>query len=108
MADPDRLVLYAALVATSGGALLVGTRVLGLRCRDAGRAAARVLEAIGVAVVFFVANLVAGIAFVIGLRLAGVYVSVYAMDDLVLALVSAGQAFVFHAWTAWRAERSDR
>ena len=106
--DPDRLVLYAALVATTGGALLVGTRGLGLRWRDAGRAAGRVLEAIGLAVVFFVANLVAGIAFVIGLRLAGVYVSVYAMDDLVLALVSAGQALVFHAWSGWSMSRSDR
>jgi hypothetical protein len=57
-----------------------------------------VLEALGLAVVFFVANIVAGTAVVIGLRFAGVFVSVYAMDDLVLALLSAGQAFVFHAW----------
>jgi urea transporter len=98
MAEPDRIVLYAALVATSGAALLVGVRMLGLRWAALGGALGLVLEAIGLAVVFFVANLVAGISVVIGLRLAGVFVSVYAMDDLVLAILSAGQAFLFQAW----------
>jgi hypothetical protein len=98
MADPGRTVVYAALVATTGAALLVGALVLGLRWKGLARATGLVLEAVGVAMVFFVANIVAGALFVAGLRAAGVFVSVYAMDDLVLVVLSAGQAFVFHAW----------
>lgn len=98
MSDPNRIVVYVALVVTSGSALLMGPLLLGLRWRGLGRATALVLEAIGLAVVFFVANITAGTAAIIGLRLAGVFVSVYAIDDLVLALLSAGQGFVFRAW----------
>ena len=99
MADPDRIVLYAAVVATSGGALLVGARALGLRWAGLARAAGLGLEALGLGVVFFAANIVAGTAFIIGMRLlAGVAISVYAMDDLVLPALSAGQALVFQAW----------
>jgi hypothetical protein len=97
MTDPDRIVLYAAVVATTA-TLLAGAHVVGLRLRDIGRAGGLVLEAVGLGVMFFVANILAGIGFVALLRLAGVFVSVYAMDDVVLVLLSAGQGFVFHAW----------
>jgi hypothetical protein len=104
MVDPDRIVLYAAVAATGGGALLVGARALGLRWAALARGAGVVLEAVGLGVVFFAANIVAGTAFIIGMRvLTGVFVSVYAMDDLVLALLSGGQALVFQAW-----ERADK
>jgi hypothetical protein len=109
MADPDRIVLYAAVAATSVGALLAGALALGLPWARLARAAGLVLEAIGVSVLFFAANLVAGVAFVIGMRLvAGVFISVYAMDDLVLPLLSAGQALVFQAWRATGPHRADR
>lgn len=98
MADPGRIVGYAALVTTSGAALLVGALILGLRWNGLARATGLFLEAVGVAMGFFIANIVAGVVVVIGLRVAGVFVSVYAMDDLVLVAISAGQAFVFHAW----------
>jgi hypothetical protein len=98
MTDPDRIVLYAALVATTAATLLAGAQLVGLRLKDIGRAGGLVLEAVGLGVMFFIANIVAGIGFVALLRLAGVFVSVYAMDDVVLVLLSAGQGFVFHAW----------
>ena len=83
---------------TSAGALLVGALLLRLRWTGLRRATGLLLEAVGLVVVFFVANIAAGTAVIIGLRVAGVFVSVYAMDDLAVALLSAGQAFIFHAW----------
>lgn len=106
MVDPDRIVLYAAVAATSGGALLVGALVLGLRWAGLARAAGLVLEVIGLGVVFFAANIVAGTAFIIGMRLvAGVFISAYTMDDLALVVLSAGQALVFQAWMSWKGGR---
>lgn len=108
MADPDRIALYAAVAATSIGALLAGARALGLPWARLARAVGAVLEAIGLSVLFFAANLAVGVAFVIGMRLlAGVFISVYAMDDLVLPLLSAGQALVFQAWRATGPHRVD-
>ena len=104
--DPDRLVLYAAVTVTSGGALLVGAFALRLRGAGLVRAVALVLETIGLAVVFFAANIAGGTAFIIGVRLlAGVFISVYAMDDLVLVVLSVAQALVFQAWLRGAGER---
>jgi hypothetical protein len=109
MAEPDRIVLYAAVAATSAGALLVGALALGLPRAWLARAAGRVLETIGLSVLFFALNIGAGVAFIIGMRLvAGVFISVYAMDDLVLPLLSAGQALMFQAWRDTGAPRADR
>ena len=103
MSDPERIVLYAAVLATSGGALLVGTRGFRLSAGTLSRAAGVALETIGVAVLFFAANITAGTAFIIAMRLlAGVFISLYGMDDLVLPLLSAGQALLFQAWRAGR------
>ena len=103
MADLERLVLYTAVAASTAGALLMGMWAFGLRVTALRRAAGLALETIGVAVVFFTANLAAGTAFIIGMRfIAGTFVSVYAMDDLVLPLLSAGQALLFQAWRASR------
>jgi hypothetical protein len=103
MPDLERLVLYTAVAASSGGALLVGVLALGLRLPALGRAAGLALETIGVAVIFFAANLAAGTVFIIGMRfVAGAFVSVYAMDDLVLPLLSAAQSLLFQAWRASR------
>jgi hypothetical protein len=103
VADLERLVLYTAAAATSGGALLVGALALGLRVATLSRGAGLALETIGVAVIFFAANLAAGAAVIVGMRLlAGIFISVYAMDDLVLPLLSAGQALLFQAWRACR------
>jgi hypothetical protein len=109
VADPHRIVLYAAVAATSLGALLAGAWALGLTWARLARAVGLVLETIGLSVLFFAANLVAGVAVVVGMRLlAGVFVPVYALDDLVLPLLSAGQALVFQAWKATGPHRVDR
>jgi hypothetical protein len=109
VADPHGIVLYAAVAATSLGALLAGAWALGLTWARLARAVGLVLETIGLSVLFFAANLVAGVAIVVGMRLlAGVFVSVYALDDLVLPLLSAGQALVFQAWKATGPHRVDR
>ena len=103
--DADRLVVYAAIAATSGAAFVVGARARGLPWAALRRAGARGLEVIGLAALFFAANIVAGTAFIIGMRLgAGVFISVYTMDDLVLPALSAAQALVFHLWQG-RADR---
>ncbi|HUF93448.1 MAG TPA: hypothetical protein VMR23_13795 [Candidatus Limnocylindria bacterium] len=103
--DPDRLVVYAAITGTSGAALVVGARALGLPWTALAHAGARGLEVFGLAVLFFVTNIVAGTTFIIGMRLVGgVFISVYTMDDLVLPVLSAAQALVFHLWQG-RADR---
>jgi hypothetical protein len=95
----DRFVLFVALAASSLGALLLGTRALGLPRATLGRAVARMLEALGLGVGFFAVNVIAGTGFVIATRmLTGWFVSVYVMDDLVLPLLSLCQALVFQAW----------
>ena len=99
MATLERFVIFIALAASSLGALFVGTRWLGLRGAALTRGLGMTLEAIGLAVVFFVANIAAGTAFISAIRMTtGWFVSVYVMDDLVLPLLSLFEAMVFQAW----------
>ena len=99
MPSPERFVIFIALAASSLGAVLIGTRWLGLRSAALTRGLGMTLEAIGLAVVFFVANIAAGTAFISAIRVTtGVFVSVYVMDDLVLPLLSLLEAMIFQAW----------
>jgi hypothetical protein len=95
----ERFVIVIAVAASSLGAVVIGTRWLGLRSAALTRGLGMTLEAIGLAVVFFVANIAAGTAFIIATRMmTGWFVSVYVMDDLVLPLLSLFEAMIFQAW----------
>jgi hypothetical protein len=95
----DRFVLLIALAASSAGAVLVGTRWLGLPRAALTRGLGMTLEAIGLGVVFFAANVLAGMAFISAIRITtGWFLSVYVMDDLVLPLLSLFEAMIFQAW----------
>ena len=95
----ERFVIFIAVAASSLGAVFIGTRWLGVRSAALPRALGMTLDAIGLAVVFFVANIAAGTAFIIATRMTtGWFVSVYVMDDLVLPLLSLFEAMIFQAW----------
>lgn len=95
----ERFVIFVAFAASSLGAVVVGTRWLGLRGATLTRGVGMTLEVIGLGVVFFGVNLAAGTGFIIATRMTtGWFVSVYIMDDLVLPLLSLCQALIFQAW----------
>ena len=86
---------------TSLTAYLFGARRLNLhasRLRAAGR---RVLEGVGLAVIFFAANLSGWIAAILATRaLTGWFVSVYLFNDLSIGVLSLLQGLMFQWW--WR------
>jgi hypothetical protein len=93
------LSLVAVLGLTSVAGYLVGTRRLGLARAGLQGAAAAALETIGLAVVFFVANLALAVVPLLAARAwGGWFVSVYAVDDVIIAVVSLLQSLVFRWW----------
>lgn len=99
--DLEQIVLPALVAATSLGAFLIGIRRLGLPRGGLRRAGARALEAIGLSFVFAAANLGLGVAVILGWRaLTGEFLSLYLLNDAVLALLSLVQALIFQWWWA--------
>jgi hypothetical protein len=88
------LVLLA--VVTTGAAYLIGIRRLKLSGQSFGRAVLRMLELVGLTLVFFVINVAVGLAVVLAIRgpSAG-FVSVYLLNDLSLVALSALPGTVF-------------
>ena len=84
---------------TSLAAYLLGARRFGLS-RPGLRAATRAtLEAVGLGVLFLVANLaLAALAVALARAVTGGFVPVYAIDDLALVAVSLLQGFFFRWW----------
>jgi hypothetical protein len=102
MAQAIVVVLAAA---TSAGALLIGARALGLRLSDLGRAGGRLLECVGVMLIFFAMNLALGLAVIlVGRSLTGTFVSTYLMSDVTLLAVSCLQGLLFYCWRELKAE----
>jgi hypothetical protein len=102
MAQAVVLILAAA---TSTGALLIGVRAFGLRPSDLGRAAGRMLECVGVTLIFCAMNLALGLAVIlVGRSLTGAFVSTYLMSDVTLLGVSCLQGLLFHCWREMSAE----
>jgi hypothetical protein len=100
------LVMLLLVLATSAGACLLGTRRLRLRLTDLGGAAGQVLECVGLAVTFLIANIAIGIAAILaGRAWSGQFVSVYLVRDDTLVLVSGLQGLLFWSW--WRRSRSE-
>jgi hypothetical protein len=95
------LVVLALVALTSAVAGWLGVRRLGLPGRALGTAAGRLLECVGLAVLFFAANAAAGVLAILAARgLTGRFVSLYLVGDPVLLGLSWLQAVLF-AW--WRA-----
>lgn len=84
---------------TSLGAYLVGTRRLGLPARSLGRATRRMLEGIGFILIFLALNVALGTAIILTMRaLAGPFVPVYVMTDLVWVGLAVLQGLTFQWW----------
>jgi hypothetical protein len=99
----SQLSVIVLVALTSLVAYLVGIRRLGSPDRGLAGAVAATFEAVGLAVLFLVANLgltVFALALVRGV--AGHFISVYAIDDLTLVSASLLQGVVFRWWWGQR------
>jgi hypothetical protein len=97
----DALYLIGLVALTSALAWVIGRRRLGLTGSSLRPALVRLLEWVGLSVVFYALNLFIGFALVLLLRkLTGSFVSMYVNTDATLALLSAFQALVFQWWRA--------
>jgi hypothetical protein len=95
--------LLAVVALSSVAAYLIGTRGLGLSRRDLGAAIRVTLEAVGLGVLFLVANLpLAALTVALARAAVGRFVSVYSIDDLALTVASLLQGIVFRWWLARR------
>lgn len=84
---------------TSIGAYLLGAKRLALSWRHLRVAMGRMLECIGMTLVFFLVNLAAGMAIVLaGRLLTQGFVSLYLANDVSLVMLSFLQALTFQWW----------
>ncbi len=96
------LFLLMLVAITSVGAFWIGCGGFRLHRRGIVRAMGGLLEVMGISLIFFVLNLVVGIAAVFGLRfLTGRYVSLYLPDDALLPILSLFQGLTFYLWRCW-------
>jgi hypothetical protein len=97
----DALYLIGLVALTSWLAWFGGRRWLGLDTTAVRPALGRLLEWVGLAVAFYVFNLLVGVTAVVVLRtLTGSFISLYVNTDATLLLLSAFQALVFQWWRA--------
>ena len=97
----DALYLIGLVALTSGLVWVIGRRGMGLRAPALRPAIGRLLEWMGLSVVFYAVNLFVGFLAVLVLRrLTGSFISMYLNTDATLALLSACQALVFQWWRA--------
>jgi hypothetical protein len=97
----DLLLVLVAI--TSVLAYVVGVRRLRLSGRTLARALASTLDTLGLALVFFAVNAGLGVTILLAARhLAGRVVTLHALDDITLMILSALQAIAFQSWRATR------
>ena len=95
----ETLVVPALVLVTSVGAWLVGTRRLGLARAGLLTAGARMLEVVGLLMVFLALNLgLGGIAILTWRGISGRFASLYILNDATLGVLSFVQALIFHWW----------
>ena len=100
----ETLVVPALVLVTSGGVWLVGTRRLGLPRAGLLPAGARMLEAMGLLMVFLALNLgLGGIAILAWRGITGRFASLYLLNDATLGVFALVQALIFHWW--WQGGR---
>jgi hypothetical protein len=93
------LVILALAAATSAAAYLVGRRRFGFPPGGLRSAAARLLECLGLAVLFLLANQALGIVVILAARaVTGGFVSLYTVSDVTLVVLSLLQALLFAWW----------
>ena len=96
MEQPFILVLVGL---TSVGAYLVGAKGFGLSANRLRTAIGRVLECVGMTLLFFVVNLAAGIIAILAARvLTRGGMSLYLADDVTLLVLSLLQGLTFQWW----------
>lgn len=84
---------------TSLGAFWLGARGLGLSWRELGVAVGKMLECVGLAIVFFVTNIAAGMAVVLlGRTVTRGFAPLYLASDVSLVALSLLQALTFQWW----------
>jgi hypothetical protein len=97
----DGLFLLAVAGATSLGIYVFGRRAWGLRGDDLPAAAGRLLECVGLTVVFTALNVLAGVAGVLLARaVSGRFWSMYVNTDATILLLALAQAIVVQWWKA--------
>lgn len=95
----EQLFLLALVAVTSVAACAVGIAGLGLRPARLWEAGRFALQLVGMSTLFFVGNLAIGLVCVLAVRGAtGTFVSVYLLNDLTLAVLSAVQGVCFECW----------
>lgn len=84
---------------TSVGAYWVGVKGLGRSGRGLRRAVGKVLECLGMMLVFLVGNLAAGMIAILATRVVTrKFMSLYLIDDEVLVILSLLQGLAFQCW----------
>jgi hypothetical protein len=84
---------------TSVAAHLLGVRRLGLAPARLGAAVGKMLETMGAALIFLVADLLVAVVLVVALRgVTGTFVSVYVIDDTVWLGLALLQGLIFQWW----------
>ena len=97
----DALYLIGLVALTSALGWAIARRRFRLSASSLRRALVRLLEWVGLSVVFYAVNLFVGFLAVLVLRkLTGSFISMYVNTDTTLALLSAFQALVFQWWRA--------
>jgi hypothetical protein len=93
------VLILALVAATSVAGYLIGRRRLGLAPGALRPAAARLLECLGLAVLFLLGNQALGVAAIVAARaVTGGFVSLYMVDDVSLLGLSLLQALLFAWW----------
>ena len=93
--------MLALAALTSAAAYLLGARRLGLAPARLGAAIGKMLETVGVVLIFLVADLLAAVVLVMALRgVTDTFVSVYVTDDTVWLGLALLQGLVFQWWRA--------
>jgi hypothetical protein len=88
-------VLLIAAVTSAVALALLGRRRPAASLRRAG---VRALECLGLAVAFFVADLVVGVLMILAVRATGRFASIYGLSDPTLLVLALLQAIVVHHW----------
>src|SRR5262245_31432612 len=95
----DILTIIGIVALTSSGAFVIGCSSLGLNRPALRSAVGEAVGWMGLAVVFLVFNLLAGIVLSLGLRALTVrFIAVYWRNVVSLAVLSLLQALVVHCW----------
>jgi hypothetical protein len=90
--------LVVVVVATTAAWYLLGRRGLRLDAARLRPAVGRLLEWVGLTVLFYVADVALGMALTLLLRTTGAFVSMYGNTDVTLLVLAALQAYVLRAW----------